>query len=98
MFLARDGEHDRRALLGDWRRRLVDRTLAPSTVNLALAAATSLPRAGEAAGCRQRPARQSGYSSLRQARNSSPGGASFGVRSSRKAKYGATNGSGAETV
>jgi site-specific recombinase XerD len=29
-------------VLGDWRRRLVDRGLAPSTVNLALAAATSL--------------------------------------------------------
>jgi hypothetical protein len=41
-FLARDGEHDRRAVLGDWRRRLVDRGLAPLTVNLALAAATSL--------------------------------------------------------
>jgi site-specific recombinase XerC len=41
-FLARDGEHDRRAALSDWRRRLVDRGLAPSTVNLALAAATSL--------------------------------------------------------
>ena len=41
-FLAPDGEHDRRAVLGDWRRRLVDRRLAPSTVNLALAAATSL--------------------------------------------------------
>jgi len=41
-FLARDGEHDRRAVLGDWRRRLIDRGLAPSTVNLALAAATSL--------------------------------------------------------
>jgi hypothetical protein len=41
-FLAPDGEPDRRAVLGDWRRRLVDRGLAPSTVNLALAAATSL--------------------------------------------------------
>jgi site-specific recombinase XerD len=41
-FLAPDGEHDRRAVLSDWRRRLVDRGLAPSTVNLALAAATSL--------------------------------------------------------
>jgi hypothetical protein len=41
-FLAVDGEDDRRAVLGDWRRRLVDRGLAPSTVNLALAAATSL--------------------------------------------------------
>lgn len=41
-FLASDGEDDRRAVLGDWRRRLVDRGLAPSTVNLALAAATSL--------------------------------------------------------
>ena len=41
-FLARDGEDERRAALGDWRRRLVDRGLAPSTVNLALAAATSL--------------------------------------------------------
>ncbi|MGH2946709.1 MAG: tyrosine-type recombinase/integrase [Solirubrobacteraceae bacterium] len=41
-FLATDGEHDRRAALGDWRRRLVDRGLAPTTVNLALAAATSL--------------------------------------------------------
>ncbi|MGH2947508.1 MAG: tyrosine-type recombinase/integrase [Solirubrobacteraceae bacterium] len=41
-FLAPDGEHDRRAVLGDWRRRLVDRGFAPSTVNLALAAATSL--------------------------------------------------------
>jgi site-specific recombinase XerD len=29
-------------VLGDWRRRLIDRGLAPSTVNLALAAATSL--------------------------------------------------------
>ena len=41
-FLAVDGEDDRRAVLGDWRRRLIDRGLAPSTVNLALAAATSL--------------------------------------------------------
>jgi site-specific recombinase XerD len=41
-FLAPNGERDRRAVLGDWRRRLVDRGLAPSTVNLALAAATSL--------------------------------------------------------
>ena len=41
-FLAVDGEDDRRAVLSDWRRRLVDRGLAPSTVNLALAAATSL--------------------------------------------------------
>jgi site-specific recombinase XerD len=41
-FLAPGGEHDRRAVLGDWRRRLVDRGLAPSTVNLALAAASSL--------------------------------------------------------
>jgi hypothetical protein len=41
-FLARDDEDDRRAALGDWRRRLVDRGLAPPTVNLALAAATSL--------------------------------------------------------
>ena len=41
-FLAVAGEHDRRALLTDWRRRLVDRGLAPATVNLALAAATSL--------------------------------------------------------
>ena len=39
---------------------------------------------------------QSGYSSLRQARGSSAPG--FGVRSSRKEWYGATNGSGAETV
>jgi hypothetical protein len=39
---------------------------------------------------------QSGYSSLRQARSASGGG--FGVRSSRKLKYGATNGSGAVTV
>jgi hypothetical protein len=38
----------------------------------------------------------SGYSSLRQARGSA--GGSFGVRSSRKEKYGATNGSGADTV
>jgi site-specific recombinase XerD len=41
-FLAPDGDRDRRAVLGDWRRRLVDRGLAPSTVSLALAAATSL--------------------------------------------------------
>ncbi len=41
-FLAVDGEDDRRAVLGDWRRRLVDRGLAPSTVNLALAASSSL--------------------------------------------------------
>lgn len=41
-FVAPGGDDDRRALLSDWRRRLVDRRLAPSTVNLALAAATSL--------------------------------------------------------
>ena len=41
-FLAPAGDDDRRAVLADWRRRLVDRRLAPSTVNLALAAATSL--------------------------------------------------------
>jgi hypothetical protein len=41
-FLAPDGEHDRRAVLADWRRPLVDRGLAPSSVNLANAAATSL--------------------------------------------------------
>src|SRR4051794_35240335 len=41
-FLAPAGHDDRRAVLADWRRRLVDRRLAPSTVNLALAAATSL--------------------------------------------------------
>jgi hypothetical protein len=40
--------------------------------------------------------RQSGYSSFRQARGS--GGWGLGVRSSRKPKYGATNGSGADTV
>ena len=40
--------------------------------------------------------RQSGYSSFRQARGSA--GWAFGVRSSRKLKYGATNGSGAITV
>ena len=40
--LAPAGDHDRRAALADWRRRLVDRRLARSTVNLALAAATSL--------------------------------------------------------
>ena len=42
VFLAVAGEDDRRALLADWRRRLVDRGLAPSTVNLALAASSSL--------------------------------------------------------
>jgi site-specific recombinase XerC len=41
-FFAPGGEDDRWAVLGDWRRRLLDRRLAPSTVNLALAAATSL--------------------------------------------------------
>ena len=41
-FLAPGGEPDRRATLTDWRRRLVDGGLAPATVNLALAAATSL--------------------------------------------------------
>src|SRR4051812_38863858 len=41
-FLSASGDDDRRAVLADWRRRLVDRRLAPSTVNLALAAATSL--------------------------------------------------------
>lgn len=41
-FLAPDAHDDRRAALSDWRRRLVDGGLAPSTVNLALAAATSL--------------------------------------------------------
>ena len=39
---------------------------------------------------------QSGYSSFRQTRTSA--GCGFGVRSSRKLKYGATNGSGAITV
>jgi hypothetical protein len=39
---------------------------------------------------------QSGYSSLRQARGSS--GSGFGVRASRNEWYGATNGSGADTV
>ena len=39
---------------------------------------------------------QSGYSSFRQVRGSAGWG--FGVRSSRKLKYGATNGSGADTV
>jgi hypothetical protein len=32
-FLAQDGEHDRRAVVADWRRRLVDQRLAPSTIN-----------------------------------------------------------------
>ena len=41
-FVNPAGEHDRRGVLIDWRRRLVDRGLAPATVNLALAAATSL--------------------------------------------------------
>ena len=41
-FLGAAGDDDRRAVLTDWRRRLVDRQLAPPTVNLALAAATSL--------------------------------------------------------
>jgi site-specific recombinase XerD len=41
-FLGPAGEHDRRAVVSGWRRRLIDRRLAPSTVNLALAAATSL--------------------------------------------------------
>jgi hypothetical protein len=41
-FLAVDGDDKRRAVLGDWRRRLIDRGQAPSTVNLALAAASSL--------------------------------------------------------
>src|SRR3954453_18499160 len=41
-FLSTSGDDDRRAVVADWRRRLVDRRLAPSTVNLALAAATSL--------------------------------------------------------
>ena len=39
---------------------------------------------------------QSGYSSLRQARN--PAGSLFGVRLSSMELYGATNGSGADTV
>jgi predicted metal-binding membrane protein len=49
-------------------------------------------------GCSQaaNPMRQSGYSSFRQARGSA--GWTFGVRSSRKLEYGATNGSGADTV
>src|SRR3954464_11522793 len=33
-FLAAAGHDDRRAVLTDWRRRLVDRQLAPPTVNL----------------------------------------------------------------
>jgi site-specific recombinase XerD len=41
-FFAPDGDHDRRSAVADWRRRLVDRRLAPATVNLALAAVTSL--------------------------------------------------------
>jgi integrase len=40
-FLSPADEHDRRALLTNWRRRLVDRGLEPATINLA-AAATSL--------------------------------------------------------
>jgi hypothetical protein len=40
---------------------------------------------------------QLGYSSFRQERGGASGSV-FGVRSSRKAKYGATNGSGADTV
>ncbi len=44
-----------------------------------------------------RPGRRySGYSSFRQLRG--PAGWAFGVRSSRELKYGATNGSGADTV
>src|SRR6266542_4714583 len=46
---------------------------------------------------RDRPdRRQSGYSSFRQVRGSASW--AFGVRSSSKLKYGATNGSGAVTV
>jgi len=41
-FLAADGEHDRRAAVADWRRRLVDRRRAPATVNQAVGAVTSL--------------------------------------------------------
>ena len=41
-FVSHAGERERRALLTDWRRRLVDRGLAPATINLALAAGTSL--------------------------------------------------------
>jgi hypothetical protein len=53
-FLAQDGEHDRRAVVADWRRRLVDQRLAPSTINLALAAvvlAGSAGRLGSGAPC-----------------------------------------------
>jgi hypothetical protein len=41
-FLATSGDDDRRAVIADRRRGLLDRRLAPSTVNLAPAAATSL--------------------------------------------------------
>src|SRR5215211_457526 len=56
----------------------------------ALAGPSFLPSSG------LKTADQSGYSSFRHARGSA--GGSFGVRSSRKVKYGATNGSGAITV
>src|SRR5207245_10651245 len=45
---------------------------------------------------RRRDRNQSGYSSFRQVRGSA--GWAFGVRSSMKLKYGATNGSGADSV
>src|SRR2546423_223511 len=45
---------------------------------------------------RRRDRNQSGYSSFRKVLASA--GWAFGVRSSKKLKYGATNGSGADTV
>ena len=52
--------------------------------------------AGVAASARCGPRRQSGYSSFRQARGSGDG--AFGVRSSMRLQYGATNSSGATAV
>ena len=51
-FVSAGGGDDRRALIADWRRRLVDRRLAPSTINVALASATSLL---DSRGCGRRP-------------------------------------------
>src|ERR1700694_2578729 len=71
----------------------------PSPLNEGVAAFASLAESQSAprlVAHRRRDPNQSGYLSFRQVRGSA--GCDFGARSSRKLSYGATNGSGADTV
>jgi hypothetical protein len=80
----------------------VEHTIAPADADSFLGLAAELRRVRRRTGAtlwhlHRDPDRcQSGYSSFRQVRGSA--GGVFGVRSSRKLKYGATKGSGADTV